>query len=197
MTTDLDQMEDYADQVYQEDQMTTGTEMYANYQVDANVWEAKLTEIESDLDGKYIFPKKGKTNIRFLLGPNLLPQQFYHPVVTEFDGKAKTRFMAPCIVLLPDNTWSKDIKFVVFGKMVLKDIITILAGGDYDLLHPEYGHGVCINRAGDGRQTKYQVIPSKDPVKIDPDYYEWTQELSEAVDDLENPTPDEDDDVPF
>ena len=154
--------------------------MTKKYAVKAKEWEATLNEFNSQNDGPYLFPEVGNTKIRLLLSPEREPALFWQPVVTTYKDKIRTRHMIPCLVADTLGTYQYDLKLAVVAKTVLKGILTILAGGEYDLLHPEKGHGITIVREGEGLKTKYSVLPSKDPVPVDYDSIEFEGTLVDA-----------------
>jgi hypothetical protein len=154
------------------------------FKVETKQWEAALSELNST-GGKYLFPEVGRTKVRLLLSPEREPISFYQSVITVYHEKARTRYMMP--VLVPDETdhYNYEIKLLVAPKTVLQGILTILAAGDYDFLHPEIGHGITITRAGEGLKTKYTVMPSKDPVPVDYSSLEWEQDLATLAQEFE------------
>ena len=172
------------------------------YEVKGNQWEATLNTFNSENDGVYLFPEKGRTTVRLLLSPERNADMFWQPVVTYYNDKARTRHMIP--VLVSDNlgTYHYDIKLMVVAKTVLQGILTILAGGEYDFLHPEKGHGITIVREGEGLGTKYSVLPTKDPVPVDYDAVEFEGTLIECAAEFEHiSSPDykaeQEEEVPF
>jgi len=215
---DLDQMQDYEDQVFEAAENTGSTADHnynlpkenkmseeRNYTVETKTWAGKLNELETT-NGIYVFPLKGSTKVRILLSPECAPENFYTPVLRMYKGQGSTKFMLPVIVLDENNTWSEDVKYLVLPKTALQGILTILAGGEYDLLHPVNGHGITIVRTGEMLLTKYNVLPSKSPVPVKYDFYEFAKPLMEYAKDLEasdrednevaSPAYD-DDDIPF
>jgi len=173
------------------------------FNVDPKEWEATLSDFNSSEGGKYLFPEKGQTRVRLLLSPERDATMFYCPVVTEYtDDAGKTtirnRYMFPCLVADSRGDYNNDVKFAVVAKTVVAGILEILAQGEYKFLHPENGHAITINRTGDGLKTKYNVMPSKDPVPVDYLTLNWPQTLTEVAIEFVTPAePEEEDEVPF
>ena len=197
---DLDQMQDYMDNEFQNDLdeamatldrvgdiLTGGSDMTSKreYTVDKSKWQEKLDEIDKSDGGIYVFPQVGRTRVRLLLAPESEPETFYHPVIRMFRGKEKTQYMAPCIVLGENDKWNMEVKYINMNKTVFKGVLTILAGGDYDLLSPT-GHAIEIVRTGEGFNTQYSVVPSKDPIPVEYDQFVFEKALSEYAADLES-----------
>ena len=149
-----------------------------------NIWEAILKDLDNSGTGIYVFPQPGITKVRLLVEPGREPEQFYVPVSRMFRDQEKTQYMAPCIIV-EDGNWNMEVKFINMNITVFKGILAILAGGEYDLLDPEKGHGISITRTGEGMKTTYSVMPSKDPVPVAVDFLEFDKSLSEAAKELE------------
>jgi len=146
-------------------------------------WEGKLNDLNTSEGGIYVFPQPGSTKCRILLSPEREPADFYTPVIRMFRGKTRTQFMMPVIVY-ENDTWSEEPKYLVCAKTVMQGILELLVEG-YDLIHPRDGHGIVINRTGEGLQTKYNVLPSKNVIPVDYSQYAFEQELQAVVDELE------------
>ena len=157
-----------------------------NYRVTEEVWNEKLNEVASSMNGAYLYPQVGQTRVRLMLAPEREPDEFYQEVKREFKGKTRTQYLIPVIMVDPNGTWSTEIKIMCAAKTVLKGILTILASGEYDLLHPEEGHGLTIGRTGQGLNTEYSVLPSKSPVPVDYEFYTYEKSLLDYAADLEN-----------
>ena len=151
------------------------------FKVDPKEWEETLKEVEASERGRYLFPEVGQTRVRLLVSPERIATMFYHPVVTTYFDKARTRFMFPVLVADSDWNYQLEVKYAVMPKTVLKEILTILVGAEYELFHPSLGHGITINRTGEGLRTKYSVIPSREPVPIDYDQLEFEGILSDIA----------------
>ena len=158
-------------------------QMAANdkFNVEQSDWEAVLSEFESKEGGMYLFPEVGTTRVRILVSPEREPTQFWQPVVTTYAEKARTRHMIPLLVADAQGTFQYEVKYAVVAKTVLKDILSILAAGEYDLLHPEKGHGVSIIRTGEGLGTRYSVMPSKNQIPIDYNAIEFPAALEDVA----------------
>ena len=150
------------------------------YAVKTKQWEAALSEFLSKEGGKYLFPEVGKTKVRILLHPERDPLSFYQSIITVYHEKSRTRYMIPVLVADQMGVYHNDVKLAVVAKTVLKGIYTILAAGEYDLLHPENGHSIIIVREGEGLKTKYSVMPTKDPVPVDYENLEFEGTLTDA-----------------
>jgi len=168
-----------------------------------NPFEKKLAELDKGTGGIYVFPPVGKTWVRLLLEPGRNPEDFFQPVLRQYKGKNTTKFMVPVFTVDENNEWDINVKYLVTNKTVIKNLLEIMAGGEYDLLDPKKGHGVEINRRGEGFNTTYSIIPSKNPVEIQPDLIEWERDLEaqakelEAADRDEKPEDKEEEDFPF
>ena len=113
--------------------------------------------------------------------------------------------MIPCLVY-EGVAWSQEVKYLTCAKTVIQGILTILAGGEYDLLSPD-GHGVQIVRSGEGLNTTYNVFPSKNPIQVDYSLYDFPKTLIKMARELEASDRDEkpekgssfevEDDIPF
>ena len=167
-------------------------------------WQEELKDMERQERGRYLFPEKGETKVRLLLSPEInVITAFYAQVVTTYFEKARTRYMIPVLAADELGTFYYEVKYAVVAKTVLKEILSILAGGEYDLFHPETGHAITINRTGDGLGTRYSVIPSKDPVPIDYAEIEFEGCLGDIADEFmeqvesDKAAKEDDDDIPF
>ncbi len=133
-----------------------------NEQVD---WGTILNQLNSA--SKWFRPKEGRTRLRLVLQKGDQPQQFYREVQSSFNGKVKSRFMVLALVL-EGNGAKEEMTYtvtpVVLPKTVLKGLVSLLAEG-YDLFSPD-GHGVTLTRTGQGLDTDYSVMPSKNPVAL-------------------------------
>jgi len=220
--TDLDQMQDYEDLVYAEhileksdqdpfldrldrsmkrlDEIEVIIMAEKKYTVDVSKWEDKLKNLDNSSGGNYVFPQVGTTKVRLLVSPEREAEEFYEPVSRLFREQEKTQYMAPCIVF-EDKTWNMDVKYLNMNKTVFKGILSIMAGGEYDLLSPDKGHAVQITRTGEGLKTQYTVLPSMQQVPVDYGMIEFEYELNEMARELEasdrKDKTEEYEDVPF
>ena len=173
------------------------------FKADPKMWEAQMNELETE-GGTYLFPPKGYTKVRLLLAPEREIGQFYEPVLRSYQGKERLQHMMPVLVL-NDQGFANEVKIMVVAKTVTQGILSILAQAEYDLLHPEAGHGITISRQGDGLKTKYSVMPTRDPVPVDYLTLNWYEgELASYArqmesNDREEPEEvlDDDDEIPF
>ena len=155
------------------------------FEVAKEQWQEELQDMERQERGRYLFPEKGETRLRLLVSPEInVITSFYAQVITTYFEKARTRYMIPVLAADDTGTYYYEVKYAVVAKTVLKEILSILAGGEYDLFHPETGHAVTINRTGEGLSTRYSVIPSKDPVPIDYDQIEFEGCLGDIADEF-------------
>ena len=120
-----------------------------------------------------------------LVAPEREAEDFYQPVLRMFKTNSKTQYMTPVLVQDEAGTWPLEVKYLCMNKTVCQGVLNILATGEYDLLHPEAGHAVHINRTGEGFDTKYSVLPSKDSIKVDYSLLEFEKPLAEYAQDLE------------
>lgn len=162
------------------------------FTVTAKAAEAALKDID---DGLYLFLDAGNTRVRLLLEPERVAEAFFKPVLRSYQGKERIQHMMH--VLYEDK-----VKIMCCPKTVTKAIFTIMAGGEYDLLHPDNGHEVIITRAGSGLSTKYSAIPGKDPFPVDYDTLEFEYKLADQaaameLSDREPEDVDDDEDTPF
>ena len=174
----LNQMQDYEDQTYQEDEMTD-----ERFNVSAEKWQGKLDELPAE-GGVYLYLPAGKTRVKLLLSPERTVTEFYQPVLRMFKDNSRTQFMMPVVVVDKEGI-GEEVKYLTCPKTVLKGILKILADGEYDLLHPAKGHSITIDKTGSGFDTEYNVLPSKDPVVVDYNTLEFDKDLIEYATDLE------------
>ena len=189
-------MQDYEDECHEEyNQYLDSLEatMLDKFEVPAEEWKSKMDTLEASTDGIYVFPEKGQTTVRLLLSPERAATDFWQPVVTIYDNKARTRMMIPVLV-------DDQVKLLVTAKTVLQGMLQLLYNG-YDLLS-ENAVGVIISRTGDGLGTKYTVMPTPKPIPVVYANIDFEGTLLEAATEFENigkeeETVVEDDDIPF
>ena len=167
------------------------------FKADPKMFEAQLEEIEADTEGVYLFPQAGKTKVKLLLAPERIMSTFYEPVLRSWQGKERLQYMMP--VVINDN----NVKIMVVAKTVHKGIIQLLANG-WDLFDPDLGHGIVIDRTGEGIYTRYTVTTTPNPVAIDYESLNWYEDVltdyartMEANDREEGEPELVDDDLPF
>ena len=198
---EIERMQEYEDQCHEEyehylDNLEAKMkEKRENpFEVDTKEWKDKMDTLEAESDGPYVFPKKGNTTVRLLLSPERDATDFWQPVITVYDNKARTRHMIPVLV-------EDEVKLLVTAKTVLEGMLNLLYNG-YDLLS-ENAVGVIISRTGDGLGTKYAVMPTPKPIPVAYDGIEWEGALLEAAQEFENIDREEaesvevDDEIPF
>ena len=202
--TVLDQMLDWQDTCYEEYlDFEEKIIMNDKFTVNKATWEEALNDLNTSARGQWLFPEKGRTKVRILLAPERDPVLFYEKVVTQYFEQPRTRFMFPCLVADDLDNYTYEVKYAVVAKTVIQSILNVLAGGGYDFLHPENGHGVIIIRDGDGLQTRYSALPTKDPIPVDYSAIEWEQELAQTAREFEaqvakdKAEKEEEDDIPF
>ena len=168
-----------------------------------NAFEEKLEAVKREMGGKYLYPQDGTTKVRMLLEPGRNPEDFFQLVLRQYQGKNHKKYMIPVYALGDNNEWDVEVRYFVVPVTVIKGMLEIMADGEYDLLDPKEGHAVAVKRRGQGFDTEYTVIPSKDPVEIQPDLIEWERDLEaqakelEAADRDEKPEDKEEEDFPF
>ena len=174
-----------------------------NFKLDPDKAREKRDELQKKEAGVYLFPQVGKTKVRLLLAPEREPEDFYQPVLRLFKDRSKTQYMIPCITEGETGSWGQEVQYLVVGKMTLDGIMSLIIDGDYDLLSPDGAYGILIVRSGEGLNTTYQVMASKNQIPIVYDAYEFEKPLLEMAHDLEKADrervaeEDKDDYVPF
>ena len=173
--------------------------MAKKYTATKKQWEANLNALKATEGGLYVFPQGGQTKVRMLLSPEREIEDFYQPVLRMFKNNSTTRFMIPVLVIDDSGNINNEIRYLVTAKTVIKAILTILSGGEYDLLHPENGHSIVINRTGEGLNTEYSVLPSKAPVAVDYEVLDFEHKLIDLTLEMEASDREdkEEDDIPF
>ena len=81
------------------------------------------------------------------MAPEREVEEFYQPVSRMFRGQVKEQYMAPVIVS-ENDAWNMEVKYLNMNKTIFKGMLSILAGGEYDLLHPDNGHRFTDNPNG-------------------------------------------------
>ena len=142
-------------------------------------WNEILNELKTT--GQWYRPKDGRTRVRLVLPEDTNPREFFKEVQSSYNGNIKTRYMVLGLIL--DGTgateeMSTTVTPIVIAKTVLKGIVSLLAEG-YELFG-EDGHGVTINRSGQGLNTDYSILPSRKPVDL-PDDITWPTETFEEM----------------
>lgn len=133
-------------------------------------WQSLLDQMNSA--SNFYRPKEGRSRLRLVQMPEMVPDeegifQFYAEVQSTFRGKTKSRFLVPALVLDGPGArpeMATKITPVVLPKAVIKGILGLLAEG-YDLFSDE-GFGITVARTGQGLDTDYNVLPSKNPVAL-------------------------------
>ena len=171
---ELNQMQDYEDQSYKEDVVMAKND---RFKMTAKAAEEKIKMIDAS-DGIYLFPPVGNTRVRLLLEPDRVADAFYQPVLRSYEGKERVQHMMHVLL-------DGDVKIMCCAKTVTKGILTIIAGGEYDLLHPDNGHEIIINRSGEGLKTKYSVMTGKSPLPVDYDFLEFEDRLADKAAEME------------
>lgn len=143
-------------------------------------WGEILRQLESS--SAWFRPKDGRTRMRLVLPPGESPHKFYREVQTSFQGNLKTRFMLMALLFAGEGVteeMSAKVTPVIVAKTVLKGILSLLVEG-YDLLGPE-ANGITIIRTGQGLNTDYSVMPSKNPIPLPENITYFADSFDEAA----------------
>lgn len=135
----------------------------------ASKWQNLLDQLNTS---SYFFrPKEGSTRLRLIPLPGMDYEaegfQFWAEAQTNFRGQVRTKFVIAALILEAKGArpeMATTVTPVIISKAVLKGILGLLAEG-YDLFGPE-GYGITLKRSGQGLETDYAVMPSKNPVKV-------------------------------
>ena len=135
-------------------------------------WQDLLDQLNTS--GNFFRPKEGSTKLRLvpLKGMDYEAKgfRFWAEATTVFRGQERTKFVVPALILEAKGATESmmtTVTAVILSKKALKGIIGLLAEG-YELFGPE-GYGIVLKRTGQGLDTDYNVLPSKNPVLIDED----------------------------
>lgn len=142
-------------------------------------WQKVLDNLATS--GNFYRVKEGRTRIRLVAVP-AESSDFFVEVNSTFRGKVRSKFLITGLVL--DGKGAKEesaytVTPIIVSKTVLKAIIGLLAEG-YDLLSPD-GYGLTLSRTGQGLDTEYTVMPSKNPIPYPEELVEPSQSLAEMA----------------
>lgn len=157
----------------------------------ASRWQDLLDQINTS--GNFFRPKEGSTRIRLIPLPGMEPDadgafQFWEEVQTNFRGQIRTKFVIAGLILEAKGArpeMATSVTPIVISKSVLKGILGLLAEG-YELFDLTEGYGITLKRSGQGLDTDYAVMPSKNPVVVKEEDIEIPQKtLAELAEDFE------------
>ena len=172
------------------------------FNFDPKMFEEEIKMLDQSGDGTYYFLDQGKNKVRLLLSPEREISVFAQLVIRSFKGKERQQYMLPVLVGDSKGIYNNNVRYMVVPKTVYKAILELLAN-KWDLFHPETGHGIVIDRTGEGLKTRYSVTPSPNPIPVDYLTLQFQTPLEEVAAQLEASDREEDeeilhdDDIPF
>lgn len=147
-----------------------------------NRWQDLLNEMKSSGSGPWFFPKPGKTRFRIVTlngvsQDEATPSDFMQEVEVVYRGQLKTRFLVRAVILGTSqgeisDRFSNKVVPILLPKVAVTQILSMLAEGEYELFDPIEGHGLTLDKTGEGRNTSYSLMPTSKPIPLDMDEIE-------------------------